>query len=85
MLVHGIQHQRDVGGEQIVHLVAERGFAKQFRSSYKITDSHVEVSIARRPVGDARERMSHQYVLQHYQVLILVFFKRKKLKWYNSP
>jgi hypothetical protein len=45
----------------------------------------VEVSIARRPVGDARERMSHQYVLQHYQVLILVFFKRKKLKWYNSP
>ncbi len=67
MLVHGIQHQGDVGGEQVVHLVAERGFAQQFRSSYQVADSHVEVSVARRPVGDARERVSHQNVLQRDQ------------------
>ena len=63
LLVHVGQHERNVGREQIVHLVAEGGFAEQLRAAHQIADRHVEVGVTGGPVRDARERMRYQDVL----------------------
>ena len=36
MPVHVVQHQRDVGGQQVVHLVAQRGLAQQFGAPHQV-------------------------------------------------
>ena len=57
----------DVGGEQIVHLVAQRGLAEELGAPDEVADGHVEVSVATGPVGDPGEGMSDQDVLEKQQ------------------
>lgn len=63
LLAHVGEHQGDVRREQVVHLVAEQGVAEQLGAAHQIADGHVEVRVARRPVGDARERVRDENVL----------------------
>lgn len=65
LLVHVRKHEGNVGGQQVVHLVAEGRFAQQLGAAHQVADRHVEVRVARRPVGNAREWMSHQNLLQN--------------------
>ncbi len=64
LLVHVGEHERDVAGEEVVHLVAERRLAQQLGAAHQIADRHVEVRVARGPVRDACERLRHQHVLR---------------------
>ena len=64
MFVHICQHQTDVGGQQVIHLVSQRRLAEQLGAPDQVADGHVEVSVATGPVGDAGEWMSYQDVLQ---------------------
>ena len=64
LFVHICQHQTDVGGQQVIHLVAKRRLAEQLGAPDQVADGHVEVSVATGPVGDAGEWMSYQDVLQ---------------------
>jgi hypothetical protein len=64
LLVHVCEHERDVAGEQVVHLVAERRLAEELGAPDEVADRHVEVGVARRPVGDARERVRNQNLLK---------------------
>ena len=63
LLVHVGEHERDIAGEEVVHLVAERGLAEQLGAPHQIADRHVEVRVAGGPVGNARERVRHQNIL----------------------
>ena len=62
--VHAGQHERDVGGEEVVHLVAEWSLTQQFGAADQVADGHVEVRVARWPVGDASERVRDQDFLR---------------------
>ena len=64
MFVHVGQHERDVGGEKVVHLVAEGGLAQQLGPSHQVADGHVEVGVAAGPVGDAGERVGDEDLLR---------------------
>ena len=87
LFVHVVQHERNVRRQQIIHFVAQRRLAQQFRTSNQVADCHVEVGVARRPVGYARERMSHQQFLRfnnifdlvHDNTRLSVTFKLKRL------
>lgn len=50
LFVHVGQHEGDVGGEQVIHLVAEGGLAQQLGAAHQVADCHVEVRVARGPV-----------------------------------
>ena len=63
LLVHVGEHEGDVGGEEVVHLVAERGLARQLGAPHQVSDGHVEVGVPTRPVGDPSEGVSHQNIL----------------------
>ena len=63
LLVHVGKHEGYVGGEEVVHLVAERGLAQQLGAPHQVTDGHVEVGVPTRPVGDPCEGVSHQNIL----------------------
>ena len=67
MFVHICQHQTDVGGQQVIHLISQGCLAKQLGASDQVTDGHVEVSVATGPVGDPGEGMSDQDVLEKQQ------------------
>lgn len=43
LTVHGGEHEGDVGGEEVVHLVAQGGLTEETAASHQVTDSHVEV------------------------------------------
>lgn len=64
LLIHIREHQRNVGGQEVIHLVTQRGFAKELRTAHEVSYRHVEVSVARRPIGDSCEGMCDQYVLK---------------------
>ena len=64
LLVHVGQHERDVRGEQVVHLVAQRRLAKQLRATHQVADGHVEVGVAGRPVGNPGKRVCHENLLE---------------------
>ena len=64
LFVDVLHHAVDVGGQQVVHLVAQRGLAEQLGALDKVAYGHVEVSVATGPVGDPGEWMSYQNVLQ---------------------
>ena len=64
LLVHVGEHERDVGGQEVVHLVAERGLAQQLRAPHQVADGHVEVGVARRPVGNSSKWVCHQDILK---------------------
>ena len=70
LLVHVGEHEGDVGGEQVVHLVAQGRLAEQLGSPHEVPDGHVEVGVARRPVADAGERVGHQDLLQGERELV---------------
>jgi hypothetical protein len=64
LLAHVGQHEGDVGGEQVVHLVPQRGLAQQLGPSDEVADGHVEVGVARGPVRYPGEGVGHQDLLQ---------------------
>ena len=64
MPVHIGQHEGDVAGQKVVHFVSQGGLTQKLGSSDQVTDGHMEVGVARGPVGDAREGMGHQNVLE---------------------
>ena len=63
LLVHICQHETDVGSEQVIHFVAQGRLAEQLGAPHQVPDGHVEVGVARRPVGDPGEGVRYQYVL----------------------
>ena len=65
LLVHVGEHEADVGGEKVVHLVAEAGLAEKLGAADEVADGHVEVSVAAGPVGDPCEGVGHQHLLQN--------------------
>ncbi len=73
LLVHIGQHERDVGGEEVVHLVAQRGLAEQLRAAHKVADRHVEVGVAGGPVGNPGKRVCHEYLLKVNQMITYNF------------
>ena len=64
MFVHICQHQTDVGGQQVIHLVPQGCLAQQLGAPDQVADGHVEVSVATGPVRNPGEWMSYQDVLQ---------------------
>ena len=46
------EHERDVRGQQVVHLVAQADLAQQSTIPYQTADGHVEVVGTTTPVGD---------------------------------
>ena len=66
LLVHVGEHEADVGGEQVVHLVAQGGLAEQLGAPHQVPDGHVEVGVAAGPVGDPGEGVGHQHVLNSH-------------------
>ena len=64
LLVHVGQHETDVGGQEVVHLIAQRGLTQQLGASDQIADGHMEVSVATGPVGDPGEGVGHQHILK---------------------
>ena len=64
LFVHICQHKTDVGGQQVIHLVPQRGLAEQLGAPDQVADGHVEVGVATGPVGDPGEGMSYQDVLE---------------------
>ena len=55
LAVHGGEHEGDVGGEEVVHLVPEGGLAEQATPTDEVADGHVEIVGATAPVGDLGE------------------------------
>ena len=45
LFVDGGEHERDVRGQQVVHLVAQAGLAQQSTTPYQTADGHVEVPL----------------------------------------
>ena len=64
MFVHICQHQTDVGGQQVIHLVPQRGLAEQLGAPDQVADGHVEVGVATGPVRNPGEWMSDQNLLE---------------------
>ena len=64
LLVDGFHHRERVAGQHVVHLVPQRRLTQQLRATHQVADGHVEVGVPARPVGDPRERVSHQNVLK---------------------
>ena len=52
LFVDGGEHERDVRGQQVVHLVGQAGLAEQPTTPYQTADGHVEVVGTTTPVGD---------------------------------
>ena len=52
LFVDGGEHERDVRGQQVIHLVAQAGHAQQPTTPYQPADGHVEVVGTTTPVGD---------------------------------
>ena len=52
LVIDSGKHEGDVGGQEVVHLVAQAGFAEEPATPYQVSDGHVEVVRATAPVGD---------------------------------
>ena len=52
LFVDGGEHERDVRGQQVVHLVAQAGLTQLLTTPYQTADGHVEVVGTTTPVGD---------------------------------
>ena len=55
LTVHGGEHEGDVGGEEIVHLVPEGSLTEEATPSDQVADGHVEVVGTAAPVRDLGE------------------------------
>ena len=63
LLVDGLHHGEGVGGQHVVHLVAEGGLAEQLGPAHQVAYRHVEVGVAAGPVGDLVEGVRRQDLL----------------------
>lgn len=68
LFVDVLHHAVDVGGQQVVHLVAQRGLAQQLGAFDKVAYGHVEVSVTTRPVGNLAEGKSHENILRLFVI-----------------
>ena len=64
LFVDVLHHAVDVGGQQVVHLVAQGRLAQQLRALDKVANGHVEVSVTTRPVGNLAEGKRHENILR---------------------
>ena len=71
LLVHVGQHEGDVGGQEVVHLVPQRRLAEELRPPDQVSDGHVEVGVAGRPVRNPGERVGDQNLLE-FEVKIII-------------
>ena len=62
--VHVGQHHGDVGGEKVIHLVAEAGLTEQSATPNEATYGDVEIVGTTAPVRDLGEWMSGKNFLQ---------------------
>lgn len=63
LFIHVSKHKGDVGCQKIVHFVAKGGLTEELGAADEVSDRHMEVSIARRPVRYSGERVGDQNVL----------------------
>ncbi len=74
-MVHGGQHEGDIRGEEVVHLVTQRGLAEEAAASHQVPNGHVEVVGSRTPVGDLGEGVHSQDILrEEVEVELLCYF-----------
>ena len=65
--IHVSQHEWNIRSQQVVHFVTQRRLTKQLRPpDNKVPNSHVEISVTRRPVWNAREGVSDQKFLGYW-------------------
>ena len=64
LAVHVSEDHGDIGGEEIVHLIAEARLTEEPASSNQTPDCDVEVVGATAPVGDLGERVGSQNFLE---------------------
>ena len=57
LTVHGGEHERDVGGEEIIELVPEGSLTEEATPSDQVADGHVEVVGTTVPGRDLGERV----------------------------
>lgn len=82
LLIHIREHQRNVGGQEVIHLVTQRGFAKELWTAHEVSYRHVEVSVAGRPIGDSCEGMCDQYILKkRLWVNLIGWYKISGVAW----
>ena len=67
LLVDVLHHTVDVGGQQVVHLVAQRSLAQQFGALDEVPNGHMEVRVTAGPVGNLAEGKGHQNILHDKQ------------------
>ena len=58
------EHEADVAGEEVVHLLPKPGLADEPGPTGLVAQHHAEVVRAARPVGDPGERVGHQNILK---------------------
>ena len=77
LLVHVGQHQRNVGGQEVVHFVAQRRLTQQFGASNQVTNGHVEIGVTRWPIWNSGKWMGHQDFLKRSKEkrVLLSFFR----------
>ncbi len=68
--VDGGEHEGDVGGEEVVHLVAQTGLTQEATTPHQTANGHVEVVGAATPVGDFGERVNVEDFLRHKNRLL---------------
>ena len=69
LFVHVGQHQADVGGQKIIHLVTKGCFTQKLGSSDQVSDGHMEICVATRPVGYPSKGVRDQDILKKNQKL----------------
>ena len=72
LFVDVLHHAVDVGGQQVVHLVAQRGLAQQLGALDKVAYGHVEVGVATGPVGNLAEGKRHENILRLFDIIFLM-------------
>ena len=70
LFVDVLHHAVDVGGQQVVHLVAQRGLAEQLGALDKVAYGHVEVGVATGPVGNLAEGKRDQNILRWFEIIL---------------
>ena len=64
LLVHVGEHEADVGGEQVVHLVSQRGLEGELGEGGGVPDGEAEGGWGAGPVHDVGEREGGEYFLR---------------------
>ena len=78
LFVDVLHHAVDVGGQQVVHLVAQGRLAQQLGALDQVADGHVEVSVATGPVGNLAEGKRHENILRKLDIIFSMMRVRQQ-------